>query len=185
MKAGGAYLLAAGRGRRAGGPKAWLDDGGAPLLEKQLVFLLGRFPAGSIGVAIQSGWNERCRALGPGVNWIAADPDDPPMASLLALLRRAPIPGWAFLHHVDMPIRDPELFSAIESCIPEAERDGAYAVVPTHGGRRGHPVLLSPGARTKLLALDPAQDRLDAWLRERKVLTVETPHACVLENCNL
>lgn len=184
MKAARALLLAAGHGRRAGGPKAWGQAQGGTLLERQIGFLTSLFAPDAVSVAIQKEWLERCAKIEPRIRWVAVDPDRPPMASLLALLSATPAPGWATVHHVDMPVWERALFEALDARLPEAQEAGADAVVPAFGGRRGHPVFLSPAAQDALRGADPAKDRLDFWLRGRKVLAVEVPHACVLENFN-
>lgn len=176
-----AYLLAAGRGRRAGGPKAWLESEGSTLLERQLAFLLKRFPAEAVHVSIQAEWLDRCRALNPSVNWVAADPDAAAFDSLQRIVKAAK-PGWAFLHHVDMPVWEDGLFSALKN--RAAAACGAEAVVPTHEGRRGHPVILSPRLQREIAKRDPATARLDEMLRQARVEELDVPFACVLENRN-
>lgn len=175
-----ALLLAAGRGARAGGPKAWAIHDGRPLLENQLEFLLSRFRPDEISISIQQDWLERCRALSVGVRWIAVDPDAPALASLIALLPGAP--DWAYLYHVDMPVWEPALFDLLAA--RAAEDQGLEAVVPTYEGRGGHPVLLAPAAIAALEKLDPSKHRLDQWLRERRVARVATELSCVVENWN-
>lgn len=176
-----AYLLAAGRGRRAGGPKAWRDCEGRPLLERQLEFLGKVLPLESVAVSIQADWLERCRALEPRVVWAPVDPEAPALAAVLALARAQPLERWTFLYHVDMRVWEPELFRLLAA---RAAEGGAEAVVPVQGGRRGHPVLLSPGLRDSLLALNPGKDRLDVWLRSRSVAEFPVPQTCVHDNWN-
>lgn len=171
-----AYLLAAGRGRRAGGPKAWAVHEGQTLLERQAGFLLSR--SLEVAVSIQAEWLERCRAISRDVRWVPVDPDLPPLASLQALTKALPLSGWASLHHVDMPVWEAGLFDALESAL------GEEALVPVYEGKGGHPLLLSPALAGPLAALDPAKDRLDEWLRTRKVVRLDVPFACVRENWN-
>ncbi|MBI3298489.1 MAG: nucleotidyltransferase family protein [Elusimicrobia bacterium] len=178
------YLLAAGHGRRAGGPKAWLESEGRPLLARQLEFLLRRFPPASVAVSVQEAWLERCRALQPAVRWVSVDPEASPLASLQALMRALPLTSWAFLYHVDMPVWNDELFTLLGT-FPPKDRDRPYeAVVPTHGGGGGHPVLLSPFLREPLAVLPPESGRLDHFLRGRRTFRVEVPYPCVVENWN-
>lgn len=181
-------VLAAGRGVRAGGPKAWLPSEGSTLLERQLGFLLSLFTPGDIAISIQEAWLDRCRSLNAGVRWVAVDPGAPALASLQALLRASPPEGWTFVHHVDMPVWDAALFETLAANISTATHakspDVIDAVVPVHGGRVGHPVALSRNAAPAVLGLDPSNGRLDAWLRGARVKTVEVPQACVLENWN-
>jgi len=178
------YLLAAGRGRRAGGPKAWRDCGGRPLLQRQLEFLGGVFPAGRVAVSVQAGWEAACRTLPGAALWVPADPGAPALASLLALARALPLDRWTFLLHVDMRVWDPEAWESLARLIPRARQEGWDALVPVHEGRRGHPVLLGPDLRSGLLALDPAQDRLDSWLRGRCVREVPVSCASIRDNWN-
>ncbi len=177
------YLLAAGRGRRAGGPKAWLPAHGKPLLERHLSFLCKRFPGDAVAVSIQEAWEGRCRLLAPEVRWTCVDPDLPALASLQALVRRsAPPQGrWAFVYHVDMPVWEPALFDALLARTPVSKAD---AVVPCFAGRGGHPLLVRAGGLEAIGKLDAATDRLDAWLRGRRVERLDVPWPCVVENWN-
>ena len=174
------YLLAAGAGRRSGGPKAWRKHESKTLLEKQLNFLLARFPARALTVSIQGPWRRRCETINPGVHWIAVDPAQSPLAALQTLLKACPQQDWAFLYHVDMPVWEPPLFERLE----KEARQQLDAIVPIHDGRKGHPVLLSPRLSPEILALDPATNRLDHWLRAQRLRAVEVGLPCVLENWN-
>lgn len=177
-----ALLLAAGRGKRAGGPKAWLPHDGRTLLETQVSFLLTRFRPEEVFVSIQADWMERCRGIASGVRWIPADPDAPAFASLRLLLEAGSgYRDWAYAYHVDMPVWEPALFDALASAAADTD---AEAVVPVFESRGGHPVLLSPSAQKALLSLDPSQGRLDSWLAGRKVARVVVELPCALENWN-
>ena len=178
------YLLAAGHGTRAGGPKAWLAHEGKSLLERHIEFLVHHFPPMSIAVSVQEPWLDGCRILHPLVQWVPVDPKASPLGAFQELLAAVPLTKWAFLYHVDMPIWDDELFYTLTSYLPKGGELPAEAIVPMHGGRRGHPILLSPQLCDQLTALDPARDRLDHFLRGRRVHHDEVPHACVVENWN-
>lgn len=168
-------LLAAGRGRRAGGPKAWGPYAGSTLLEAQLGFLATVTAPENLDVAIQGEWLERCRGLSPRVNWVAADPDGPALASLQALLRAAPS-ARAFVVHVDMPVFDLRVWRALEGAAGDA--------VPVHEGRRGHPVLLGAETWDEVSRLDPATGRLDEFLRGRSVAEVAVNTDVIFANLN-
>jgi molybdenum cofactor cytidylyltransferase len=176
-----AYLLAAGRGKRAGGPKAWLPYEGTPLLERQIAFLLKRCRPQEIYVSIQGDWARRCQEINVDVNWIPVDADASPFDSLKRLVREAQ-PGWASLHHVDMPVWEPALFKALLD--RAVSNCGAEALVPVHEGKRGHPVILSPRLQRRIAALDPATGRLDVLLRESRVEEVPVASPSIHENWN-
>ncbi len=168
-------LLAAGQGRRAGGPKAWGPYGGQTLLEVQLGFLSTVTAPENVDIAIQGEWLERCRALSPRVNWIAADPEGPALSSLQALLKATPR-GRSFVVHVDMPVFDLRVWRALEAAAGDA--------VPVYEGRRGHPVLLSAETLDEVARLDPATGRLDQFLRGRPVIEVPVSTDVIFANLN-
>ena len=172
-------VLAAGRGRRAGGPKAWLESEGRPLLERQLAFLLARRAPGSVRVSVQAPWLSRCRALAPEVRWVPVDPDRDAAASLASLLAADGVAGWASVHHVDMPVWDDGLWSALEEA---ARLSAADALVPSFGGRRGHPVLLAAAAQRRWLAA--GAPRLDRGLSSARVDAVRVDAPSCLANWN-
>ncbi len=175
MSAPRVRLLAAGHGKRAGGPKAWGPYAGKTLLEAQLGFLSTVTAAENIDIAIQKDWLERCRALSPRVNWIAADPDASPLASLQTLIAATPR-GNSFILHVDMPVFDLRVWRALESAGGDA--------APAHEGRRGHPVFLTADTLDAVTRLDPKTDRLDVFLRSRKVAEVPVSTDVILANLN-
>lgn len=168
-------LLAAGRGRRAGGPKAWGAYAGKTLLEAQLGFLATVTAPENVDIAIQAEWLERCRALSPRVNWVGADPEGTPMGSLQALLKATPR-GRSFVIHVDMPAFDLRVWRALES--------GDGDAVPVYEGRRGHPVLLSAETLDEVMGLDPVSGRLDEFLRGRKITEVPVNTDVIFANLN-
>lgn len=67
-----------------------------------------------------------------------------------------------------------------------AHRETGRSVVPTVGGRGGHPVLLAPDAVAAVLAADPERTRLDHLLGELSPppLCVEVDDRGVLDNFN-
>ena len=178
------YLLAAGLGRRAGGPKAWMDFGGKPMLKRHLEFLIPRFAPQSLAVSVQEPWKDRCWSMNAQVRWVSVDPAATALGSLQELVRTTPLSRWAYVFHVDMPVWNEELFYTLASCMPKDGAEACEAIVPMHGGRGGHPIMISPALQEPLLALDPAANRLDSFLHTRRVLRREVPYACVLENWN-
>lgn len=175
MKKPRVLLLAAGHGRRAGGPKAWADYDGRPMLEAQLEFLRTIAEPAKIAISIQREWLERCRALAPDVNWVPVDPDLQPLASLQALIRAGRVEA-SFVYHVDMPVFDASVFAKLAEAAGDA--------TPVFGGRRGHPVFLTTFALLDVLRLDPAKDRLDAFLAKRGTVAVAVDSDLILANRN-
>ncbi|MBI4345950.1 MAG: nucleotidyltransferase family protein [Elusimicrobia bacterium] len=171
------FLLAAGRGERAGGPKAWRDVDGRPALFGHLANIIGA--VASVTVSVQAEWLPRCKEHAPAAYWVATDPDLPPLASLQALVAYRPSDAPGFVYHVDMPCYGRPVYRALLEGLR-----GADAAAPVVDGKRGHPVLLAPGLYDALLALDPATDRLDAFLRTREVREIPMTTGEVLENRN-
>lgn len=187
------YLLAAGRGTRAGGPKAWGPYAGKTMLEAQLRFLSSVVAPEDAFVAIQAGWLERCRALSSRANWVAADPEGTPLSSLQRLLTMAP-PGRSlttygggtslpygsvvrsFILHVDMPVFDRRVWEALAASSGDA--------APVHNGRRGHPVILTAVTLASVARLNPATGRLDVFLRGRPVAEVAVETDAIFANFN-
>lgn len=174
------YLLAAGRGTRAGGAKALADLDGKPLLERQLSFACAMVSPENVFASIQPDWTQAWQARFPDARLVPVDPDAPPLASLIALVKARPpeVPG--FVYHVDMPLWEPKLYAALLTAL----KPGWDGVVPRHAGKRGHPALLSAAALMEVALLDPAVDRLDSWLRSRKVETLDVPFSCATQNWN-
>jgi CTP:molybdopterin cytidylyltransferase MocA len=140
-----AIVLAAGRGLRAGGPKALATDAaGRPL---GAVHARAALEAGASSVVLVVR-EDVASALRPHlpeevVVVVSREPDeDGPAGSL-----RAAYPCWAtsdvealLVTPVDKRAATPSLIEALLSAL---ER-GADAARPIHGGRGGHPVALRP-----------------------------------------
>ncbi len=173
------YLLAAGKGTRAGGPKAWLEHQGKPLLERQLRFLRTLVSPTEMFVSIQPAWERRCAALEPEACWVSVDPETSPLSALQHLLRAGEA-GRGFVWHVDMPFWEKEAAPAFSAL---AAAKGA-ARAPVQGGRRGHPIFLEAEAASRVLKLDPAKDRLDAFLRGEGTVEVPVDSPIVHANWN-
>lgn len=169
-------LLAAGHGRRAGGPKAWRPYEGGTLLEAHLDFFRGLIGPEALFVAIQDEWRPRCAALWADANWVAADPDAQALSSLQRLIAASGA-RRSFVLHVDMPIFEREIYETLW-------KSSGDAVVPVFGGRRGHPVLLGPGVLAEISRLDATKDRLDLFLRGRAVAEVPVATAAIHRNLN-
>lgn len=169
-------LLAAGRGRRAGGPKAWRPYEGKTFLEAHLDFFGGLVGLGALSVSIQEDWLLRCSALSKEVCWVGADPEASPLSSLQRLIA-ASEKIRSFVLHVDMPIFDRSVYE-------DLLKTSGEAVIPVFGGKRGHPVLISSSLLVEIARLDPEKDRLDLFLRGREVVEVPVSTGIIHRNNN-
>lgn len=175
------YLLAAGKGARAGGPKAWLERDGKPLLQMHLEFMRERFNLSQVFISVQETWLRRCLETDLHVGWISTDPEATPLASLKRLLTVSERAA-GFVYHVDMPLWEgqaPAVFQALVDGL-----GSAAAAVPTFEGKRGHPVLLSKAAAADVSRLDAQKDRLDTYLRECHVAEVPVKTPLIHANWN-
>ncbi|MBI5245717.1 MAG: nucleotidyltransferase family protein [Elusimicrobia bacterium] len=168
-------LLAAGHGRRAGGPKAWMPRDGKPLVEAQLDFLMTVTLPEKIAVAIQAEWLDYCRELSSKVLWVPVNPDASPLASLQALIRASRVEK-SYILHVDMPVFDPDVFAKLAAAKGDA--------VPSFKEKRGHPVLLTTITLLDVQRLNPETDRLDEFLGRRGIEAVPVDCELILTNLN-
>jgi CTP:molybdopterin cytidylyltransferase MocA len=151
-----AVVLAAGRGRRAGGPKALLGIGGETFVVR--VARLLRRPGVERTVIVLGHEAERVRAAAQEA--AAADIvvneayDDGMLGSILAGLRAAEEAGAdaVLVHPVDHPL----VAEATVDRVVDALRGGAAIAVPSHAGRRGHPGGFARAAWPALRAASPA-----------------------------
>ncbi len=188
-------VLAAGRGVRAGGPKA-LHRVGSELWWKVQARRLAR-----TGLPVTWVVSERVRdgMLGEGElpeHLAIADEGAPMFASVRAGIEdvdrrsRERRPGeepWTirgvFVLPVDVPAPRAEVLTRLSAAL--AEPGSAVAAIPTHQGRHGHPVYVSwDFLEMRVLRVAPSpDDRLDRLIgRERVEVPVDDPG--VLVNLN-
>ncbi len=170
-------LLAAGRSERMGRPKGLLDFHGRPWVEAQVeaIRAQGAKPVLVLG--------RDAEAYAPVLDslrvqvWRNSDPGRGPISSLLTGL--AELAGPVFTSPIDVPVAP--VLDLLLGALGEAE-----AVVPVHGGRGGHPVLLGQPLVERLRGLFPMdlEARLDHQLRRAHTLRVEVPDERVLLNLN-
>ena len=132
-------VLAAGRGRRAGGPKALVRVGGQPWWQIQHHRLLdaGCRPFWVISPEVRTGF-----AGDPGApaDLIESAPDSPMFESVrrgVEHTTRAGLPPHIFVLPVDVPAASRATWADL------AAAAATGAAVPVFDGRRGHPVCLS------------------------------------------
>lgn len=149
-----AIVLAAGRGRRVGGPKALLDLGGVTALQRVLT-------------ALRAGGLETIRVvLGAEAERVVAEVDLTGVelahtadvergqtASLKAGLALAPVDGSGFVvHPVDVALIDGDSVARLLSAF--VQRAAAHAiVVPSVAGQRGHPAFFAASLAAEFAVL--------------------------------
>jgi len=106
-------------------------------------------------------------------------PERGPFSSLQQGLSRTTPERPAFVLPVDVPAPEPAVWASLRI----AMAPGFDAAVPTHGGRGGHPVLLSSHLAARLQRLG-ADARLDVELRRCTVVRVAVDDAFILQNLN-
>jgi nicotine blue oxidoreductase len=134
-----AIVLAAGEGRRMGGPKALLPLGGTTFLA-HVCRLLAEADAADV-VAVLGAEADRVRAAAGIPEWVHVVVNGRWHEGMLTSVWRGLDEAAALgaeavlLHPVDHPLVDPETVARVRAALEE----GAAIAVPTVGGRRGHP----------------------------------------------
>jgi molybdenum cofactor cytidylyltransferase len=147
-------VLAAGAGRRVGGPKALLTVGGRTFLAHVAERLRRPGITGIVAViahhALEVGQEARAAGLDVVVN---ERPDDGMLGSALLGLAEAERRGASglLLHPVDHPLVSPVTVDAVVAAI----QGGARVAVPSFEGRRGHPTAFAPETYPALRAASP------------------------------
>lgn len=173
-----AIVLAAGASSRMGRPKALLDVGGRPAVERVVATLRDGGAADVVVVVGRHADEIRGGAELRGVRVV----DNPDWARgrtssvQRGIAALAPGAEWTLLALVDMPLVRADTVRALLS----ARRDDADAVVPTHGGRRGHPILLRRTLFARIAELGP-DEPLHVVIRaaSRAEVPVEDPGVLV------
>ena len=192
-------ILAAGEGRRAGGPKAtqtlaltsllgWcaqcLWDGGI-----RSMVVVGPKGTPELATRLQT---ELAPAVRSSILLVTNPrPQGGPTSSLraaLKALRASGSPPTAVLMHpVDFPLVRAETVAALLKSHARALAKGKTpaVIVPLHGGRRGHPVLLAGAALEEAAALPRGLTVKDIVRKDsRRVITVRTGDHGILMNLN-
>jgi CTP:molybdopterin cytidylyltransferase MocA len=164
-----AIVLAAGEGRRMGGPKALLPIGGETFLARACRELAGPGVASVVAVLGAEAERVRREAGAPAAASVVVNDRwrEGMLTSVWRGLDEAEDRGAdaVLLHPVDNPWVEPATLAAVLDALDA----GAEIAVPSHGGRRGHPAgfarsvwpdlrqaPLEGGART-VLAARPAR----------------------------
>jgi molybdenum cofactor cytidylyltransferase len=175
-----AVVLAAGRGRRAGGPKATLRIGPATFLDRA-VSLMAR-PTVDRVVVVLGHDAARIRAeaaLPPSAVVVVNETyEDGMLGSVLAGLDAAEADGAdaVLLHPVDHPLVD----GTTVDRVVEAVRAGAVIAVPSYEGRRGHPGGFARAAWSALRSAPPSEGaRFVLASHPQWIVHVEGDRGCV------
>jgi len=166
-----------------GRPKALLDIGGRPALERILeacreaglappIVVLGA-AAEAILAAV---------SLDPGLVVIHEGWQDGRSSSLQAGLRRIPGGEDFLVYPVDHPFVLPTTLRCLVRAMHTAP-PGTLVLAPVHAGRRGHPILCAAGLRSEIERLAPDAPLRDVVRREgARVVAVEVGDAGVLQD---
>jgi molybdenum cofactor cytidylyltransferase len=153
-----AVVLAAGASSRMGEAKALLDFHGRPCLELVLASCAEGGLRRVIVVTAPAADAVRARATHPALAVIAAvnpTPERGMLSSLQAGLRALPAGASAFLiFPVDFPLSPGREVRRLLDAFAARGADQRI-FIPSHGRRRGHPVLVDAALAPELLALPP------------------------------
>jgi nicotine blue oxidoreductase len=173
-------VLAAGAGRRLGGPKALLEYGGSPLVARAVA--LARAGGCTRVHAVTGAGAEEARAAGERAG---AAPDvwvrNPAWASGMGSSLRAGLAslagtgaGAALVLLVDQPGITPEAVARVLG----AYEGRATLAAAAYGGERGHPVLLGAAHWAGVAGSAVGDQGARAYLREHAVRLVECGDLC-------
>ncbi len=178
-------VLAAGRGLRAGGPKALHTVHGRAWWQSQQDRLK---PAGMQTIWVVSERVLACmRSDGSTPEHIVVADDSAPMFASIAAGARAisslhSTPSGVFVLPVDVPAPSTIVFASLSQAIPHTSP--IAAAIPTHCEHRGHPVYLRwTFVASHILVANSATARLDQLIGDARV-EVPVPDASVLNNLN-
>jgi molybdenum cofactor cytidylyltransferase len=170
-----AILLAAGRSRRMGAFKPLLPFGDRTVVEACIAHLQEGGAQPIIVVVGHRAAEMQARLAHLPVS-IALNTETESEMGVSIARGAEQLPREAeavFIALVDQPAIQPE---TIRHLIDERERTGALLLVPEHGGRGGHPVLVDLKFRDELLRLDP-QRGLRALFDEHRDEVLRVPVA--------
>jgi molybdenum cofactor cytidylyltransferase len=148
-----AIILAAGQSSRMGAFKPLLPFGHTPVIEHTIAYLRrGGIETIIIVVGHRAGEIKTHLQNRKLVFSINPEPDSAMAASILCGLAELPHEARAV---VITPVDHPAVPRGVVTQLINEWRQGARLVIPTNGGRGGHPVLIDLSFRPELLRLDP------------------------------
>ncbi|MGI8835452.1 MAG: nucleotidyltransferase family protein [Pyrinomonadaceae bacterium] len=170
-----AVILAAGQSSRMGAFKPLLPFGNKTVIESTIDYL-SAVGIETIIVVVGHRAGEIKTHLTNRVLKYTFNPDhhSAMATSIICGLRELPAEMRAV---VITPVDHPAVPSEVVSQLIDEWRDGAQLVIPTNGGRGGHPVLIDLSFRAELLRLDPdsgLKSFFDAHRKEVKRVAVNS-----------
>jgi molybdenum cofactor cytidylyltransferase len=179
-----AAILAAGESRRMGRPKALLDYHGKTFVE-HLAEVTRHPRVGVLLVVLGAKAEEirsRLRGMDPARFVVNGDWQSGQLSSIHAAIRSLPVgeTEGLMLCPVDHPIISSEVVVQIIAAFDSSDK---AIVVPTFGGRRGHPVIFRSSLYDELLAASPdVGARQVVWAHRDDVIEVPTSEEGVILN---
>lgn len=153
-----AIVLAAGAGRRLGGPKAALRLKGQWMLPT-LIRNLRQGGADKVWLVLSAAALDAIADLGdPGADRevINPHPDAGRTSSIQQAWRQCPADAAVLIHPCDMPLLQTSSCAAVMQAWQRHGSDPRAVIRPISAGRRGgHPLLIGPAWRDEWLASDP------------------------------
>jgi molybdenum cofactor cytidylyltransferase len=180
-----AAILAAGESRRMGRPKALVPFEGLTFVE-HLLQATNHPRVGIVRVVLGAN-AESIRAelkLDQETVVVNQDWQQGQLSSIQCAIRSLPADETAglLLCPVDHPLISSQLVSRL---IAEFDSDRKLIVVPTHQGRRGHPVIFHASLYAELLDASPnVGARQVVWAHPDAIAEIETDEAGVILNLN-
>jgi molybdenum cofactor cytidylyltransferase len=180
-----AAILAAGESRRMGRPKALVPFEGLTFVE-HLLQATNHPRVGVVRVVLGAN-AESIRAelkLDQETVVVNQDWQQGQLSSIQSAICSLPVDQTAglLLCPVDHPLISSQLVSRL---IAEFDSDRKLIVVPTHQGRRGHPVIFHASLYAELLDASPnVGARQVVWAHPDAIAEIETDEAGVILNLN-
>ncbi len=188
-----AVILAAGEGRRFGGPKALAREGERTWLEIALA-ALARAGLGWASIVVGAAADEVMAsgvrpafAPSPRVSWVR---NEAWRAGRTGSLVRglADLPDWAeaaLAHQVDFPHVAVDTMRRLAAACAEDVARAEHLFVPVQSGRRGHPIVIGRAVWPEIAALPP-DDPLHLVIRRApaRVIEVAVDDAGIHDNVN-
>ena len=185
MKKLAAAILAAGESRRMGRPKALVPFEGLTFVEHLLQATnhprvgIVRVVLGANAESIQAELELDQEIVVVNQDWQQGQ-----LSSIQSAIRSLPADQTAglLLCPVDHPLISSQLVSRL---VAEFDSDRKLIVVPTHQGRRGHPVIFHASLYAELLDASPnVGARQVVWAHPDAIAEIETDEAGVILNLN-